>query len=244
MEGIFTAIYKVYEDKRDVEDVLLTTSDEAYLFSEDILVEIDPVRSDKVAHTLWRKFGEEDYLRICYSLTCSDEEKAQAIFHTVSQGIAHKLRPGHLYDAMADPFVNKAFKLANNAERECHHLEGFLRFQECENHILYARIGPRNNLLTFLMPHFSDRMPMESFLIYDTVHGKLGLHEKEKGWCLMENIWESDQQIRLHWSESETAYQELFRFFCHKITIKGRENPKLQNNLLPRRFQDFMTEFE
>ncbi|MCR5753968.1 MAG: DUF4130 domain-containing protein, partial [Acetatifactor sp.] len=33
-------------------------------------------------------------------------------------------------------------------------------------------------------------------------------------------------------------------YFCKKITIKGRENPKLQQNLLPRRFQDFMVEFE
>ena len=44
-------------------------------------------------------------------------------------------------------------------------------------------------------------------------------------------------------SKEEAGYQELFRYFCHKIAIKERQNDKLQKSMLPLRFRPYMTEF-
>ena len=46
------------------------------------------------------------------------------------------------------------------------------------------------------------------------------------------------------WSETEACYQELFRTFCHNISIEERRNLKLQRNLLPLHFRLYMTEFQ
>ncbi|MBO5283384.1 MAG: DUF4130 domain-containing protein, partial [Lachnospiraceae bacterium] len=39
------------------------------------------------------------------------------------------------------------------------------------------------------------------------------------------------------------AYEELFRYFCHKIAIKERKNLALQNQMMPKRFQKYTIEF-
>lgn len=43
-------------------------------------------------------------------------------------------------------------------------------------------------------------------------------------------------------SEEERKIQELFKHFCHKIAIKERENPALQQQMLPLRFRSNMVE--
>ena len=45
-------------------------------------------------------------------------------------------------------------------------------------------------------------------------------------------------------SEDEMTYQELFRQFCHTITIEGRRNAQLQKGMLPLRFREYMVEFQ
>lgn len=44
-------------------------------------------------------------------------------------------------------------------------------------------------------------------------------------------------------SADERRMQALFRHFCCQISIEERENPRLQRQMLPLRFREFMTEF-
>nr|MCR5753590.1 TIGR03915 family putative DNA repair protein [Acetatifactor sp.] len=194
LEGIFTAIYRVYEDKRSADEVLISVSEEYLLFYTEVVVTTDYNRSMKVARTLRKKFGEEDYLFICYALASSEEDKAQAVFRTIAKGIRDSVGVHHLFDAMADQYVNRAYKLGNAASRECSHLRGFLRFQECEGKVLFAKIGPHHDLVPFLMPHFADRFSMESFIIYDEVREKMGMHIPGKGWYMASAVPENIEE--------------------------------------------------
>ena len=242
LESIFTAVYLAYEEKRDHEDTCLRLDDEPLLFAQDYQVIPDEEKVIKVMRTLRLKFGEEDYHDLCMALASSDPLKAQAVYRTIVLGIRHKTLPGHLFDRLADPDVNRAFKLSRNAARECHHLLGFLRFQELENGILYGKVGPKNNILTFMMPHFADRLPIENFMIYDSVRNFFGIHPAGKQWYLVSGTdMHLPKQFKL--SEEEMAYQMLFRHFCKTIAIKERENYELQKNLLPLRYREYMIEF-
>lgn len=243
LEGIFTAIYNAYEEKRNHSDTLIRLDDELYLFAEYVDVHTDEEKAIKVMRTLERKFGEQNYMWLCYALAAAAQDKAQAVYQTVVEGLKRKVPRDHLFDGLAMEYVNRTFVLARGVNNECLHLKGFLRFQELENGILYASIGPKNNVLAFLMPHFADRFPMENFMIYDEKRGILGLHPAGHEWYLMSNSDNPKEALAFRLSEEEEVYRELFSYFCRKIGIEERKNPKLQRNMLPLRFREYMVEF-
>lgn len=241
LESIFTAIFLSYEENRDAEDTCLSLDNEPLLFAKDVRVQPDRARAVKVMRTLERRFGEDDYLRICTALASTDHEKAQAVYRTVVKGLDERCARGHLFDDLTDKYVMQAFALARKAGREIGYLREFLRFQELENGMLYAKIGPKCNALTFLMPHFADRLPIENFVIHDSTRNIFGIHPARRQWYLFSG--EDAEEPKLCLSEEEMQYQELFRHFCRTISIKERENLKLQRNVLPLRFREYMIEF-
>lgn len=242
LESIFTAIYLAYEEKRDHTDTCISLTDEPILFAQDEYVTPDPVKINKVMRSLCRIFGEQDYMSLCMALASEDREKAQAVYRTVVDGISTGRRAGHLFDNLANDQVHRAFTLARLVGREIGHLREFVRFQELENGVLCAKINPKNNVVAFLMPHFSDRLPRENFMICDEQRGIYAIHPAGRQWYLFYG-GEQEADFPLRISAEERTYQELFRYFCHKISIEERKNLKLQQNLLPLRFRKNMTEF-
>lgn len=243
LESIFTAIYLAYEERRDHMDTCINLTDEPVLFAEDVYVTPDQEKINKVMRSLYRIFGEKDYMSLCMALASREEGKAQAVYRTVVDGLSSKRRAGHLFDNLANDDVYRAFALARVVGREVGHLREFLRFQEMENGVLCAKITPENNVAAFLMPHFSDRLPQENFMIYDGQRGIFAIHPAGKQWYLFYNE-EKEMDLSFGISAKEQEYQELFKYFCHKIAIEERKNLKLQQNMLPLRFRKNMTEFQ
>ena len=308
LESILTAVYLAYEEKRDHRDTRISIGEQPFLFSEEHEVRADEEKALKVMRTLRQRFGEEDFLRLCYALTTMEEEKGQAVYQTIVKGLTYKTKPGHLFDALSDPFVHQAFALSRRAGNEVHHLIGFVRFQEWKGGILYGKIGPENNILPYLMEHFADRLPGESFILQDVNRKIAGLHparreergnkERKAGQGIWptessltqgrESTWNRgektcgfergehlpvkgreqekassgfENEMGRSWylasaeqideavldrmlSNGEREMAALFRYFCKNIAIKERKNLKLQQNLLPLRFQEYMTEFD
>lgn len=247
LEGIFTCIYRAYEEKRDCSNTVISLTDELLLFAEYVPAAADEEKARRVAETLRKRFGEEDYMRVCLALASDDTQKASAVYRTVAAGISGRCGKGRLFDRLSDPWVNKAFALSRAVGNEVHHLKGFLRFQELEGGALFSSIGPKNDVMTFLMPHFAERFPMENFMIFDENRYCFGIHPAAGGWYLarkneLRDLAFSKEKLRM--SAKEKEYQELFRYFCHKIAIKERENKALQKKLLPLRFQEYMVEFQ
>lgn len=242
MEGIFTAIYVAYEKHYRPEKTMIQTSEEENLrlFAIYEVIESDAQKSEKVMRTLRKRFGEEGFLFFCHALASQDERKATVVYRTIAKGL-RLAYPLGIMDRHADPDVSIVHKLRLNAWHEIHHLFGFLRFRELENHILFAEIKPKNDALPFLADHFADRFPNEHFLIYDEGRNYFAVHEAGRKWFLAESaLFEKDSLTE---SREEQLYQELFRHFCHKIAIKERRNIELQKSMLPLRFRPFMTEF-
>ena len=242
LESIFTAIYRAYEEKRDHGNTLLCLTDDPILFAEDVAVEPDEERARKVMNTLKRRFGDEDCASLCMALAAEEEDKAQAVYQTVVKGLRNGSRAGRLFDNLADNDVHRAFALARGVSRELGHQKEFLRFQELDNGVLYSKIGPKSDVLAFLMPHFADRLPVESFLIYDEKRNLFGIHPAGRDWYLLRGE-EADIPLGLRYSENELRYRELFRLFFNTIGIRERKNDRLQKGLLPLRFREYMVEF-
>lgn len=243
IEGIFTGIYDTYLNKKDVDSTELIVGEGGNyrLFAEYQKVQTQEEKAKKVANTIIRDFGEETYLEICRALASEDEEKANAVYQTVACGLKMK-NPRQVMGNLKNKYVQKVFELSRNTNNEILHLNGFLRFNELENHVMFSKIGPKNNILTFLAPHFANRLPLENFVIYDENRSLFVIHPAGKQWFLTtdENF---DETIAQKYSDREKEYQELFKHFCHSISIKERENPRLQQQMLPLRFQKYMVEF-
>lgn len=244
LEGIFTAIYNIYRDKRNLPDTRIAVQEEYVLFAEYVLVETNPESAEKVMNTCRNLFGERDVYGLCMALGSYEAEKAQAVYKTIAYGLKAKPAKGHLFDHLSDEYVLKAFKLSNTVCREHHHLMGFTRFRELENGILYADISPKNNVLVPLMEHFADRMPSENFAVFDVGRKLFGIHPAREQWFLAggEELAEGMQEVEE--TSEEELYAELFRHFCRHIAIKERTNLKLQRNMLPLYFREYMTEFQ
>ena len=244
IEGIFTAIYNVYEDKCSHTDTRISLTDELFLFAEYITVQTDVHKARKVINTLCRRFGQEDYWKVCMALASFEQEKAQAVYQTIVNGLTENSRVGHLLDNLANESVHRTFTLFRATNNEYLHLRGFIRFSELENGVLYAKINPKNNVLTFLMPHFADRFPLENFMLYDGGRQLFGIHPAGSDWYLVQEREENFNEELFQMSKGELRYQELFQYFCHKIAIKERKNLTLQRNMLPLRFRENMIEFD
>lgn len=242
-EGVFTGVYEAYNQKLNVENVWLVAGEEENLrlFAEYIPIKTDAEKSMKVARTVRGLAGEESYERLCLTLSSTAEDKAQAVFQTIVRMLQNKKNAAGILNQLTDTYVHRVFELSRKTGNEVHRLREFLRFQELQNKVLYAEIGPKNDVLVYLMPHFSDRFPMENFLIYDEGRRLLGVHPAQGEWYLMRDVM-LEQEL-LMYSQEEEKYRELFRCFCKKIEIPERENVKLQRNLLPIKFRKYMVEF-
>lgn len=243
LEGIFTGIYDAYLMKKPHEQIhICLEEDENYrLFAIYEKKEADEQKAAKVAHTIEREFGVETYLAVCRALASPEPDKGEAVYKTLVTGFRMKNRR-EVMGNLADPYINRTFQLARFTANEAHYHVEFLRFRELENGILYSVIGPKNNVITFIVPHFADRLPLENFVIYDEIRNIYALHPAGGEWYLVYGD-EKLEQLEHGLSQGEKVYSELFCHFFHTIAIEERKNGKLQRNMLPLRYRKYMTEF-
>lgn len=245
IEGVFTAIYDTYLRKLNHNKVKIYTRNNCINYS--FFQEYDETypdinKTEKVSRTILREFGTECYMEICKALASYSENKADSIYHMIVHGLSSSNKRNLIND-LANQYVNEVFYMAREVNNEIMHLKGFLRFEELNSGILFSKISPKNNIVTFLAPHFADRLPGENFVIYDVLRQLFILHPANKNWTLVTGEYLNEESIREK-SEDEKKYRDLFTFFCKSIAIKERKNIKLQTQMLPLRFQKYMTEFK
>ena len=243
IEGVFTGIYDAYALRIGHEHIHLQIGEEENyrLFAHYRNSQPDSVKTRKVAETIQKRLGTEVYMSICRALATEDAGKAQAAYQTVVDGITNG-SGRRVLENVANPYVELVFRLARSTGNEIHRMMEFVRFQELKQGILYSKIGPKCNVVSFIMPHFADRLPLEDFIIYDEKRNLYGVHPAKKDWYLVSG-WEIPTEDALQMSAEEEAYQELFTMFCDTLAIKERKNLKLQQQMLPLRFQEYMVEF-
>ena len=244
LEGVFTGIYDAYLKKKPHEQVHLCVGqeDNYRLFAVYEECPPDEGKAVKVARTIGRELGREAYMSICRALASPERDKGEAGYKTVVAGLAMKNKR-QVMGNLKNPFIHRVFELARFTANEAHYHVEFLRFKELESGILYADMGPKNNVITFVVPHFADRLPLENFVIHDTLREIYALHPAGKDWYLVSGGELEAGQNRIY-SEEEKKYSELFTHFFHTIAIKERRNYGLQRNMLPLRYRKYMTEFQ
>lgn len=250
VDGILTAVYDAFASGYGHKNIhLVLQTDYNYnLFQETISVRSDSEKAEKVHRTLESRLGSLFYETIWEAASADSREdklplsKPDAVYQTIVMALS--LPEGaRVLEYLKEPCIHTIFTLARGAHRESHHLLGFLRFQELENGILFARMYPKNQVLHIVAEHFSDRFPLENFIIYDEHHGSAAIHKAGASvpyFLVDASILPMEQLTRL--SPSEEEFQMLWCTFFEHIGIKDRSNPKLQSQLLPKRYWKYTVE--
>lgn len=243
IEGVFTGIYDAYALKTGHEHthIQIGEVDNYHLFAFYRNIIPDLVKTKKVIQTIIKRLGTETYLNLCRALSTEDAGKGQAVYKTVVSGITGGYGR-HVLENRTDPDIGLVCKLSGSAWNEIHRMMEFIRFEELKQGILFSRIGPKCNVVSFVMPHFADRMPLENFIIYDEKRGIFGVHPAKGEWYLRSGEEALDEE-NIVLSGKEEDFRELFTMFCRTIAIKDRTNKGLQRQMLPLKYRDYMVEF-
>jgi probable DNA metabolism protein len=245
IDGIFTAIYQAWASRYGHANIKIEEKSEGNkysnieLFSEYIMIETEPFLAEKVSKTIKQKISQEAFEMVCRVALSDFVGKADLIYRFLILGFA---TGNSILEHMSDVVVNQMFRINKNVSNEAHHMLGFIRFSEQENGLLISTIHPKNNVLTLVTPHFSDRLPNEKFMIYDENRKLATFHVPGNSWIIAQ-VPELDQKILEEIPDYEDEYRALWKTFFDHIAIKERANPKLQRNNLPLRFRNDITEF-
>lgn len=241
--GIFSGIYDAWKAGKREEDceIALRGQFEQQLFCDYVEAEETEHKAAAVEALIMKHLGAKAYHDIYHAVLSSDPKKGDAVLGTM---LAAKEIPDstRIMEHLSHPKVEKVFELCRNVFGETHSYKGFLRFCELENGVLYARIEPKNQILTCLAPHFAARLPVENWMIHDVTHKTFAVHEAGKQWVIAFG-GPADEEVFKRVSDREKEYVRLWRGFCKTIAIESRTNPRCQMQHLPLRYRREMAEF-
>ncbi len=243
MTGILTGVYDAWDSGLGHKNVKLETAGEGNmeLFCEYVQVTPDTGKAEKVLRTVKKRMGEEAYEMIAYAISYPHDQKADAVYRMIVLGL-HLPDGKKITGMLTQPDVRLVFELKRKAWHIAHRYMGFVRFREVQGGTLMSCIDAEADILALIAPHFSDRLPLENWLIYDRRRRKAAVHLAKKGFLLLEEV-EEDAVAGLETSEEEKRFDALWRCFHKAIGIESRANGQLQGSLLPRKFREFMNEF-
>lgn len=241
--GIFSAIYDVWKAERSTATagIAFKGTMEQQLFCDYQEVEETEHKAIAVENLIQKHLGYEAYWDIYHAVLAADDQKGNAILGTMLE--ARKIADSHkIMNHLSHPMVEKVFELSRSVGNEAHLFTGFVRFKELNNQILFAEISPKSQVLTCIAEHFSNRLPLENWMIYDKTHEMFLVHEAKKQWIL---VWDDDFQMENipRYSSEEKQFEQLWKGFCSSISIEERKDLKGQKQHLPLHYQRDMVEF-
>ena len=184
-DGILSAVYEAWMSGKGHENVKLELDGafrELELFTQYVTVRTSPENARKVIRAVCGKIGRSVYEEIYIASLSQDPARPDKIYRFLIR--AFRYGAGVL-DMLQLPEVREIFQMCRNVRHENHLLTGFVRFSQTSKGILVSRIGPKNDVLPILAPHFADRLPMESWIIYDGNQRKAVVNPDRGSWAIV-----------------------------------------------------------
>ncbi len=242
LTGIYSALHDAWvESRNDDAGIRFRGKIQQQLFCDYLIVDENEVKAAKIERLIKRHLGYNAYWAVYHAMLSDEERKAEAVFHIMQE--ARRIQDSHkIMDHLGDENVALVFELSRRVSNESHMYEEFIRFRELQNGVLVSEISPRTQVLTCIAEHFADRFPLENWMIFDRTHREALLHKaKEPCRILLDAYPDSEMLGKL--SDDEKRYEILWKGFFKSVSIRERENPKLQQTHLPIRYRDMMPEF-
>lgn len=233
-EGLLCCVFESF-DKKEIPSGIRSLDDPQGTLYPVKSIETDLAKSGRVWASIPKKICPEaaDMVRLGF-LTC-EEEKELLILKFLRLGFRCGKK---VVSMLADDTVNALWKAVQFLKNESHLYVEFLRFTMSDG-VLISTIAPKNQVLPVLASHFCSRLKWETFMIYDKTHGMALVYQNQK-----HAILPVDDLAMPAPDENERRYRELWKLLYRTIAVEGRLNPKCRMAHMPKRYWDYMTEFE
>ena len=231
-DGLLTVIYMAYNDRESNMLRVNVKAEQLILALDDIHIITDFSKARRVEKSICDKLSYNflNSIRTCF-LSC-DKNKDTVIIHTVYKALKYGEEILNSLDDHAF-YMNKLVKQVLN---ERHRYLGLLRFKEMKDGIMFSTIEPKNNILPILISHFKNRMKREKIAIFDKGRKMIVYYDGKKAEIFFV------ESLEIEWSDEEIEYSELWKTFHKSISIKERENKKLQQSNIPKYYWKYLIE--
>ncbi len=199
-------------------------------------VTTESYHADTVRHTLCDKMGYDGFKRVYYVFLCNVKDNFMSAFKYVLYGLKYGKKTSSY---LSEPDIYRAYELERKVYYEADRMKGFVRFSVMEGGVEYAPMEPDHDILALLMPHFADRLKNIPFVIHDVGRQKAGVYMKGS-WFITDAEGLSPPDI----SKDEVQFRKLWKNFYNSICINERRNPKLQTQMMPKKYRRHITEFQ
>lgn len=233
-EGLLTAIFDAYYRRESPDSITPEQGLQQDLLAHYTRIVTDPVKSDRVYESIWSKISQEALKNVYYAYLSGDPEAGTIIYRYLRLG----WKMGSNVDLnLADDTVFKMMDINRKVGFEVHRLMGFIRFRQVEGGIYYSSVSPDYNVVELLAPHFAERLADQKWIIHDVKREFAVLYNAGK-WIMSEFTAEDIPDD----TSDEKQYKTLWKEFFNTLAISSRINPKLQRQLMPRRYWEHLPE--
>ena len=231
-DGLLTVIYMAYNDRESSMLRVNAKAKQLILALDDIHIITDFSKARRVEKSICDKLSYNflNSIRTCF-LSC-DKNKDTVIIHTVYKALKY----GEEILNSLDDHTFYMNKLVRQVLNERHRYLGLLRFKEMKDGIMFSTIEPKNNILPILISHFKNRMKREKIAIFDKGRKMIVYYDGKKAEIFFV------ESLEIEWSDEEIEYSELWKIFHKSISIKERENKKLQQSNIPKYYWKHLIE--
>jgi len=234
-EGFLSAVFDAYSLKITPVNITTDKDIQESFDTEYHYVNTSDEKSDRVIAGM-NKIGGGFTGNVTVAFFSWMPDREMVIYRYIVLGfeIKHKI-----FNKLDDDIVIRMSAMVSQVGREINKLTGFLRFSVLENNLMYAEMSPKNNCLPFLLPHFSERMKVIPFLIHDLTYNQVGIYDTKESY-----IRSSEGLTLPKYSADELQYRRMWKCFYDTIAIEGRVNPKLRQQLMPKRYHKHIFEMQ
>ena len=232
-EGFLSLVYKVYYKRLQPNEIYKILPNKI-LFEEIIEIETSKENSTKVLNAIKKNFNKQSLQKILNIFMCDTKNFELDLLSFIIIGFKDK---NELFN-INNPFVFSLNTLEKELFRLVHKMYAYARFEELEDGTLYTKIDSKFNVIYFLAKHFMKRFNNQKFIIHDV---------KRKLAFIKTNDFIGVQEVASFevptYSQNEEKFQKLWKSFFNAVSIKERENLKLQQNQVPLIYRTYMSEF-
>ncbi|MFT4033043.1 MAG: TIGR03915 family putative DNA repair protein [Siphonobacter sp.] len=241
-EGLLSLIFDWYFRKPGTIQVVTEATFQPSAFSPVHWVNTDTEKANRVYKGLRKNLSAAGWRTFYCTYLSELPEAYQHLFQFATYVFTMGTRAEKNYGNEDVLFVSQT---TWKVEREKHHMEAFVRFQQTRDGIYYAPIEPRYNVLPLIVRHFADRYADQAWIIYDHLR-KYGLYyDLNKLETITIDFYngKSDQlPAAISSNNNEEVYQLLWKDYFRTANIPARKNTKLHVRNLPKRFWRYLTE--
>ncbi|NLG58409.1 MAG: DNA metabolism protein [Clostridiales bacterium] len=221
-EGLMSLVFDSWGSRHQISEVCPEAESESLLPAQRPAADGEKAR--RVVACIKRRLGESFLNMVREAFLSARKERFTAIVKTIHLACQRGPEALDLLEAEVLDFL----ACRQEVSREAHRFLGLLRFSQLTDGSLLAEFAPRHHVLPLVLPHFADRFPEEKLIIFDEGRQVAGLCDRG-----------ALQLVRVHvlipqYSQGEEALQDLWRVFFKHLAIKERNNPRLQQQHLPK----------